>query len=587
MVARTPVSVSTWIALTCALTCAVAAGPACTGTVTNGGGGGGGGGDGGASTASDAGPEPTCECDGCTTQSVGIGTASPFDTDADESEFVGTDNAGALVVDKRNSKYNRYLWVADTDLPGAVKIDLQSFAIVGRFITGGSSTSRTTVNALGEAFVGARAGQTGVTKILPYGMDCPDTNGDGVITTSMGPNDLLPYGQDDCVVWHTNTLGDIRGLAAQDIPGTDPDTMCSGGNDTPVDVPDQHYVWAGGLHGKIYKIDAQTGQILMTINAPSTVYGMALSGDGRLWTGQGLAFVDTNLCVDQAACDAAPVCTQSCSEASCPATCDGAVKAAISQVSGYGITVDCKDRVWMSSGATTRYDPNGAIDARLAHGPTSGGGGIAADANGFIWASNGSSTMRIDAETLDGLSINAPNKGVAVDSDGRIITVQNTGVHLIEPGPTINDYALTNNVTQLLGFAYAYSDMTGVQTRLASDEPGWYRHVFEGCTDTDTTDWRLLDWDVEAPPGTWSAFYARSADTPAGLDSAPWTPVASCTDGQSCMNLQETERFLEIEVRLNAKPGTEADTMGCSDQTGESARIKRFDVRYFCSGLIP
>lgn len=560
--------------------------PSCTGTV-NGGGGNGVDGDGGAGSIPDAGPQASCVCNDCEIQSIGIGAATAFDIDADESEFVGVDTDGALVVDKRNSKYNRYLWVADTNLPGAVKIDLVSFQIVGRYITPGSSTSRTTVNALGEAFVGARAGQTGVTKILPDGIDCPDTNGDGVITTSTGPNDVLPLGEDDCVVWHATTLGDIRGLAAQDIPGSDPDGQCDGPNDVPVDDPDQHYVWAGGLHGKIYKLDAATGQILMTLNAPSTVYGMALSGDGRLWTGQALAFVDTTQCTDEAACNAAPVCTQSCTETACDNTCDGAVKATISQVSGYGITVDCKDRVWMSSGPTTRYDPNGLVNQRLAHGPGSGGGGIAADANGFVWAANGSSTVRIDAETLAGVSIAAPNKGVAVDSDGRILTIQNTGVHLIEPGATLNDYTLSNNVTQLMDFAYAYSDMTGVQTRLASDEPGWYRHVFEGCADSDTTDWRYLDWDVETPQGTWSAFYARSADTPGQLDEAAWIPVASCAEGDSCLGLDHTKRFLEVEVRLNATPGEDADAMGCSDQTGETARIKRMDVRYFCSGLIP
>ncbi len=535
-------------------------------------------------TDGDGGVQASCECVGCITQSVGIGAANPFDTNVDDSEFVGVDDLGALVVDKGNSKYNRYLWVADTNLPGAVKIDIETFSIVGRYRTPGSSTSRTTVNALGEAFVGARSGSFGVTKILPDGLDCPDTNGDGVITTSTGPNDVLALGQDDCVAWTTGSLGDIRGLAAQDIPGTAP-AMCDAG-EFPMDVPDQHYVWIGGLHGKIYKLDAKTGQLLMTLDAPSTVYGMALSGDGKLWTGQGLAFIDTTLCTDEATCNAAPVCQQTCSESNCPATCDGAVKATISGVSGYGITVDCKDRVWMSSGATSRYDPNGAVNQRLALGPNSGGGGIAADANGWIWASNYTSTVRINSETLEGTTIAAPNKGVAVDSTGRVITVQNTGVHLIEPGPTLEDYTLTNDVTQLMGFAYAYSDMTGVQTRLASDEPGWYRRTFEGCDSSPETSWRVLDWDVETPAGTFSAFYARSADSVEDLEDAAWTPVASCTEGEGCKNLQETKRFLEIEVRLDALAGTSADAMGCSDETGESARIKRFDVRYSCGSVV-
>jgi len=548
--------------------------------------GGGSGDDAGPSSGADGGgPVADC-CSNCLERSIGIGQPESFDVDADESEFVGTDTAGALVVNKQNSKYNRYLWVADTNLPGVVKIDLQSFSIVGRYITGGSSTSRTTVNALGEAFVGSRTGSAGVTKVLPDGVDCPDTNGDGVITTSSGPNDVLPFGQDDCVAWYTPTNGDIRGLAAQDIPGIDPDDVCSGNDDTPVDVPDRHYVWAGGLHGKIYKLDAATGAILLTIDAPSTVYGMALSGDGKLWTGMGLAFVDTTQCVNEATCQAAPVCTQSCAIGSCPDTCDGAVKAKYSNVDGYGITVDCKNRVWMSSGATTRYDPNGAVDTRLARGPNSGSGGIAADANGWIWASNGTSTVRIDAETMAGLNIDAPNKGVAIDSDGRVITVRDDSVHLIEPGATLNDYTLSNNVTALEGFAYAYSDMTGVQTRLASDEPGWYRHVFEGCEDQDTTDWRKLEWDVETPPGTHTLFVARSADTLADLDNAPWQPVVSCADGADCTVLGQSGRFLEVEVRLTASASAETGAQGCNLEPGASARVKRFTAKYACAGVV-
>jgi hypothetical protein len=562
---------------------AICFGAGCSGKITGGGGGGGGGEDAGVPQG-DSGPVASC-CDDCLVRAIGIGEAVPFDVQADENEFVDTDSAGALVVNKQNSKYNRFLWVADTNLPGAVKIDLESFTIVGRYRTLGSSTSRTTVNALGEAFVGARSGTAGVTKILPDGAGCPDTNGDGVITTSTGPNDVLAYGQDDCVAWHTQAQGDIRGLAAQDIVGVDPSEVCSN-NDTPVDVPNQHYVWAGGLHGKVYKLDAKTGAILMTLDAPSSVYGMALAGDGRLWTGQGLAFIDTLQCVDEATCQAAPVCSQSCSEMSCPDTCDGAVKATISGISGYGITVDCKDRVWMSSGATKRYDPNGAVNMRFAQGPSSGSGGIAADASGWIWASNGTSTTRIDAETMAGIQISAPNKGVAIDSDGRVITVQNTGVHLIEPGATLNDYTLSNNVAALEGFAYAYSDMTGVQTRLASDEPGWYRHVFEGCDEGASTDWRKLEWDVETPTGTYTLFSVRSADNVADLADAPWKPAVSCASGEDCMTVEETGRFIEVEVRLTASAAAEVGAQGCSFEAGASARIKRVAAKYSFTGPI-
>lgn len=533
---------------------------------------------------------PPGPCTNCKDDEVGKGTSKPFDPAGNESESVKVDPDGALVIDGKSQggEFNKYLWVADTNLPGVVKIDTDTLKIVGRYRTGGSSTSRTTVNAIGEAFIGARSsgtqGKFGVTKILPHGLNCPDTNGDGQITTSTGPDDVLPYGQDDCVVWHTETDGDIRGLAAQDIPAVSAKEVCKNfknGEFPPPTEKEKHYLWIGGLHGKIYKLDAETGKILLKITAPSPVYGMALSGDGRLWSANTMAFVDVNKCVDQTACENEPVCTQTCTATVCPNTCDNAIKAKYSGVSGYGITVDKKQRVWLSSGATKRYDPYGPVDQRLVTGANSGGGGIAADGNGWVWACNGSTTLRLDAETLQSVTVAAPNKGVAVDSKGRVFTVQNTGVHLITPGKTLSDYSINNNAVTLKGFAYAYSDMTGVQTRLASDVPGWYVHPFVGCDTTDTA-WKTLKWDVEVPTGSAVIFSVRAADTAADLKNAAWVPVAcvSAPGGADSANIETQKgKLLEVEVRFSAvsDPNTAQSV---------SARIKSFGVTHACGPII-
>ena len=187
---------------------------------------------------------------------------------------------------------------------------------------------------------------------------------------------------------------------------------------------------------------------------------------------------------------------------------------------------------------------------------------------------------------MDGIEINAPNKGVAIDSDGRVITVRNDGVHLIEAGPTLNDYTLSNDVAVLEGFAYAYSDMTGVQTRLASDEPGWYRHVFEGCLEEETTNWRKLEWDVETPIGTYTIFSVRSADTIDELANELWKPAMVCATGGDCESIEEDGRFLEVEVRFTASSVAEIGEQGCAFDPGASAKIKKFITKYTCNGVI-
>jgi hypothetical protein len=541
-------------------------------------------------------PDDPGPCSGCEEKKVGVGADQAFELGTREHEFVERDGEGALVVNKGSSKGNRYLWVADTSLSGVVKIDLQTLQMVARYRTGGSSTSRTTVNVLGEAFIGARAGgngKAGVTKVLPLGASCPDKNGDGKLVTSLSPDDVKAWGSDECVAWHFEADGDIRGLAAQDIPGLKHEEACKGWaanqefDPKAVSSEDKHYVWIGGTHGVVYKLDAATGQLLFKVKSPVPVYGMALSGDGKLWLGAGgggFGFIDTTKCTDAASCDAAPVCTQSCTVTACPATCDSAVKATYTGVKGgYGITVDHKKRVWRSGypeATTMRYDPYAPANQRLAYGTASYGGGIAADAQGWVWGANINGALtRLNADTMAGTSIPAPSKGVAVDAQGRVYAVQYEGViHVVEPGKTLAEYQLKSKAIALKGPAYAYSDMSGVQTRLASGEPGWYREVFEVCPDK-TSEWKFLKWDVEAPTGTWAMFNLRVGDTPDALKKATWYTVACIAPpgGQGQTKIDGFKgKLIEVEVRFIASGDLN------KPETVKSARIKSFAVDYRC-----
>jgi len=541
-------------------------------------------------------------CNGCLVMKKGKG-GKAFDTSSDDSEFVTVDKDGSLIIDMKSSKLSRNLWVADTNLPGVVKIDLPTRTIVGRYVTGGASTSRTTVNSIGEAFIGARTNsktKAGVTKILPDGAKCPDTNADGKVTTSTGASNVYSYGKDDCVAWHVETEGDIRGLAAQDIPGLNHNDVCKGytGDKKEFDPKkvlnlDLHYIWVGGLHGKIYKIDAKTGKVLIKTAAPTKVYGMALDGNGKLWMlyhKDGFGFLDTTKCKDQKSCDAATICTATCSGNSCPSTCDNATKARYSGApSGYGITVDYKQRVWWSgypTAATVRYDPKAPTNKRLAFSAVGAwGGGIAVDAAGWVWAAHlsGNYVVRVHSDTMAGTTIKVPSKGVAVDIQGRVYSVEYKGaVHLIEPGATLTSYKLTQNAVPLKGIAYAYSDMTGVQTRLASGEPGYYRTVFSPCVIKKATVWKMLTWDVDVPKDTWAMFNVRSADTAAGLKQASWYTVACINPpgGKGQVSIEFVKKpYLEVEVRFIATGDLNKPS------SVSSARIKSFGVLYLCQNV--
>src|SRR5690606_11737581 len=119
--------------------------------------------------------------------------------------------------------------------------------------------------------------------------DCIDQNGDGVITTSTGVADLLPWGSDECVVWTivhpewdgSNTHGP-RGITW--TIGTWSEADCAFINQK---------VWLGysgaGNTGYMVRIDGPTGVVEETLQAPNwngsgyAPYGGALDPDGHAW----------------------------------------------------------------------------------------------------------------------------------------------------------------------------------------------------------------------------------------------------------------------------------------------------------------
>lgn len=537
------------------------------------------------------------DCPDCTDQSTGVGTSIPFDPATHDSDGVGVDDDGALVLDPSLSNMPNIIWIANTGENTVSKVDTTTFVELGRYRIGTYDPSRTSVNSLGDVFVGNRTGNS-LTKISAAGDDCPDTNNDGQITTSTGPGNVLGWGQDDCVLWDVPVPGSprVRGVAAQDV-------------EVPAPLPDDpqatevvRTVWVGGTdHRTVYKFDGETGQLLIQSASPTKIYGLALDGQGQLWmSGRGdgaIGRLDTTQCVDQATCDSFPVCTRTCVGSSCtcdpgcPTSCDQAAKERIViPPSLYGITVDFKQRVWVAGDVIRRYNPLAPDSDRL-HVVNVGAftHGIAADADGWVWAAaRGNGVIRLDGDSMAFQAIGVPDaKGMAVDRDGKIWSVaRGNAAHVIEPGQNgLNDYNQINNAVTGLYDCYTYSDMTGQQLALASGEPGYYREVFEGCPPGERTRWASLHWNVERPPSTQVRFRVRSAATKADLANENFMAVANLPPDESPASLDDVfqgnsgatmERFLEVEVILKG-------TIGLNGLV--SPRVLSFGVLHACPAL--
>jgi DNA-binding beta-propeller fold protein YncE len=343
-----------------------------------------------------------------------------------------------------------YAFIANSNESTVSKINTRTLQEEARYRTGGVSPSRTSVSIDGKAVVVANRG-VGIAKYWVRTDLCdPNANGQPGLQTSTGKDDVLAFGDDDCLAWFQD-FGGMEFTVQRPVawtPGEGPchtgqkvwTTTGAGGSGSTTCGPEG--VW-------VHRLDGETGAIEDTIHLPENEfpcdhtgsglgvglgpYGGAVDADGNFWFhGWGnstLARIDfQTLDVD------------------------------ITTGGGYGITVDTKGRVWLSS-SISRYDP---ITGDRQSAPVSTSGGIAQDLQDRIWAAGNGGVVWVDMETLavgDEVPLPVENqvKGVSVDIDGFIWAVAQDDPRAFKIDPDTYAY----EVYEGLSGPYTYSDMTG------------------------------------------------------------------------------------------------------------------------------
>jgi len=517
----------------------------------------------------DEGVRSACgDCD-ARCREVGVPGSAGFDPESEPSAGVTVEPTGALILAPQTFPSFHLIWIANTSEGTVSKVDTRTFEELARYRTGplgfGNDPSRTSVGVSGDVFVANRGGMS-VTCISPLGTGCPDTNGDGVITTSRGGNDVLAWGDDDCVRWNTPVPGGLtRAVAAHVERGPDGELVES--------------VWVGTYDAqRVTKLDAETGATLFTARLPGSPYGFAFDGRDNLWvatTENVLGRIDVSRCLDAASCD-----VRACPEVGG----DDCVQQAIPIDEGmYGITVDARQRVWLGGGmAPRRYDPMAPAGSRVVSSALTGGfvHGIAADARGNIWgAAMDVGLVRIDADdpsrvAIVPVSVGLSAKGVAVDDDGKVWAINLIGDNatVVVPGPAIDAFTVWTNVAPVLVQPYTYSDMTGQQLRLATSLTGFYRRVIDACPGAPEgpTRWGTLAFDADVPTGASLQIRVRTADTRDALMAQPWVRVAEVPGDASPVDVAAAlmgagvtpGALLEVSLELGAwrARGTAATT---------------------------
>jgi len=390
-----------------------------------------------------------------------------------------------------------FIWIANSTEGTVSKIDTRTMTELGRYLTspnGSGFPSRTSVATSGAVAVANRGGisqgwaggigggtcfpgvpgctptmmpagggtETGVTKIWSQTSDCEDHNGNGTIETSSGGTDILPWGTDECVAWHT-PLAEFSNRPVAWAPPSGPDGL--------------ETVWTAGATNclqndctwNVYRLNGHTGAIEDTVSFPGMSgmnfvngspmivdnygpYGGASDSAGNFW---GFVANTTHLFYVEAA---------TLKTATWP----------LPMASGYGLTIGSKGRIFLChTNGITRFDPATASFTQSNSMLDLGYNGCMTDGDGTLWVGGGvdegvAGLHSFDAETLEHLDSYEMGavKGVSIDVDGMVWGVggngQNgntgmTGDRAFKLNPADGSF---ETFTGLVG-AYTYSDMTG------------------------------------------------------------------------------------------------------------------------------
>jgi hypothetical protein len=333
-----------------------------------------------------------------------------------------------------------FIWVANSSEGTVSKIDTVTLTEIGRYRTHPNfgDPSRTSVSLNGNVAVANRNG--GLAKFWANPVDCVDRNGDGQIQTSSGPQDVLPWDEEECRAWFTPLDYTSNRPAAWTSGEWDPEE-CAYVNEKvwTSGASDNFGKGGAGFEGvRVLLADGDTGAIEHAVKIPEVVpsyfgiYGGAVDADGNFWGSQ-LGIGDL-VRVDRETMeyDVWPMASD-----------------------GYGMTVGASGYVWTCSWQVGRFDPETETWDTAQVG---GQGGCMEDAEGILWMA-ANPLVGVDVETLEVVyTHNLPEyvHGVSIDFQGYVWGVSmNTSAYRVDP--MTGDF---ESVTGLNG-PYTYSDMTG------------------------------------------------------------------------------------------------------------------------------
>ena len=363
---------------------------------------------------------------------------------------------------------------------------------------------------------------------------CIDLNNNGIIDD----NEVLPWGEDECVLKEILLFGDNPGAY---IPGTYSKEYSNSIFPRALAIDKNNNLWVGAYDlKKYYKIDCITGSILSVIDLNDWnhhPYGAVVDKYGFLWSSSGpseeknLIKIDTNK----------EIVVSKISN--------------LQELTPYCLALDKFDHLFISGWTSNKLARLNIINNNLDwvysdSKNLNNSRGITCTSDGDVWIANSGNNTVARYSNNGNFIISIPAAknptALSVDNMGNIWVCGLTDEKIYMIDSLTNTINLVKDIPNSDGHN-AYSDMTGIISRTITNKIGRWTVIYD--SKSINTLWEKISWDSEEPTGTLITVKVRTS-----IDKINWSNWKLVSNNSSLKSILPG-RFLHIEATFKIISG--------------------------------